>query len=187
MRRLGRQGSTRAAAVVVAAGVLAACSGGGDVSFDEEGNLQIDRDRCVVVDAAVSPEKIELLTDMADEFNRSDLATIQLDGEERCLAVAVQAKASGGAAQLLDGGWDEQAEGPRPVIWSPASSAWQTVLNQRFLASGREPMANDATPFMLTPLVIAMPEPMARALGWPDEPLGWADVLELARSGQGWA
>ena len=28
------------------------------------------------------------------------------------------------------------AEGPRPVIWSPASSAWQTVLNQRFAAAG---------------------------------------------------
>ena len=33
---------------------------------------------------------------------------------------------------------------------------------------------------MLTPLVIAMPEPMAEALGYPDQPVGWADILELA-------
>jgi Ca-activated chloride channel family protein len=40
---------------------------------------------------------------------------------------------------------------------------------------------------MLTPLVIAMPEPMARALGWPDTPIGWTDILNLSRSGDGWA
>ena len=60
------------------------------------------------------------------------------------------------------------------------------MLNQRYETSGREPIANDSTPFMLTPLVIAMPRPMAEALGWPDEALGWSDVLELARSEQGW-
>ena len=186
MRR--RQTGRRLAALVVLVGLAAACtSEPSSLSFDDDGNLEIDRERCVVVDAAVSPEKIELLTAMADEFNRSDLATAEVDGEETCVAVAVQSKASGGAAQLLDSGWDEASEGPRPVIWSPASSAWQTVLNQRFSASGREPIANDATPFMLTPLVIAMPEPMAQALGWPDEPIGWTDVLGLARSQQGWA
>jgi Ca-activated chloride channel family protein len=173
--------------MVVLAGLVAACTDDpSDLSFDEDGNVQVDRDRCVVVDASVSPEKIELLTAMADEFNRSDLATAEVDGEEKCVAVVVQSKASGGAAQLLDSGWDEASEGPRPVIWSPASSAWKTVLNQRFGSSGREPIANDATPFMLTPLVIAMPEPMAQALGWPDEPLGWNDILGLARSQQGW-
>jgi Ca-activated chloride channel family protein len=183
-----RQTGRRLAALVVLVGLAAACtSEPSSLSFDDDGNLEIDRERCVVVDAAVSPEKIELLTAMADEFNRSDLATAEVDGEETCVAVAVQSKASGGAAQLLDSGWDEASEGPRPVIWSPASSAWQTVLNQRFSASGREPIANDATPFMLTPLVIAMPEPMAQALGWPDEPIGWTDVLGLARSQQGWA
>jgi len=184
-------GRTKVAArlAVAVALLAAACSSGdgSDLSFDEDGNLEVDRDRCVVVDASVSPEKIELLTAMADEFNRSDLATAEIDGEDTCVAVVVQSKASGGAAQLLDRGWDEASEGPRPVIWSPASTAWQTVLNQRFAASGREPIANDATPFMLTPLVIAMPEPMAQALGWPDEPIGWGDVLELARSQQGWA
>ncbi|MCB1004293.1 MAG: substrate-binding domain-containing protein, partial [Acidimicrobiales bacterium] len=36
-------------------------------------------------------------------------------------------------------------------------------------------------------LVIAMPEPMAEALGYPDEPVGWADVLRLSRDPEGWA
>ena len=40
---------------------------------------------------------------------------------------------------------------------------------------------------MLTPLVIAVPEPMADALGYPENPIGWADVLQLARSDTAWA
>jgi len=48
-------------------------------------------------------------------------------------------------------------------------------------------MADASTPFMLTPLVIAMPRPMAEALGWPNTPLGFTDILQLARSGEGWA
>ena len=40
---------------------------------------------------------------------------------------------------------------------------------------------------MRTPLVIAMWEPMARALGWPKKPLGFADILRLADDPRGWA
>jgi Ca-activated chloride channel family protein len=48
-------------------------------------------------------------------------------------------------------------------------------------------MANEGTPFMNTPLVIAMPQPMAMALGWPDKALGWSDILALASSNEGWS
>ncbi len=40
---------------------------------------------------------------------------------------------------------------------------------------------------MLSPLVIAVPEPMADALGYPETPIGWEDVLELATDPEGWA
>ena len=101
----------------------------------------------------------------------------------------MQSKASGGAAQLLAEGWDEAAEGPRPVIWSPASSAWGTVLNQRLADERPTPDgADDATPFMLTPLVIAMPRAHGRgARAGPTSPSAGATILELARSEQGWA
>lgn len=38
-----------------------------------------------------------------------------------------------------------------------------------------------------TPLVLAMPRPMAEALGWPQTPIGWGDILTLANDPQGWA
>ena len=37
-----------------------------------------------------------------------------------------------------------------------------------------------------SPVVIAMWEDRARALGWPDKHLGWADVFKLAGSRAGW-
>jgi Ca-activated chloride channel family protein len=82
--------------------------------------------------------------------------------------------------------WPEE-EGPRPVIWSPAGSTWGATLDYLLAEEGEAPMAGEGTPFMLTPLVIAMPEPMAEALGWPDEPIGWADILALSQSTEGWA
>jgi len=179
---------TTALAFLLAPVLLAACVEG---SNDDEGsapggpsggNVGEDPGNCVVVDASVSSEKIQLLTELARDFNDSDLAEV---GDE-CAFVRVQSKASGGAAQLLSEGWDEGTEGPRPVIWSPAASSWGAVLNQRLADQGDDPMAGEFTSFMLTPLVIAMPEPMADALGWPEEPIGYADILALTRDQGGW-
>ncbi len=162
----------------------AACSSsGGDDASSASADTTIedvlgDPGDCLVVDLSVSPEKIDLLTDLARTFNASDEA--EVDGE--CVFVRPQSKSSGLGATLLTEGWDEEAEGPRPVVWSPASSAWGAILDQRLTEQGDPPIAGEGTPFMLTPLVIAMPQPMAEALGWPDEPIGYADILELSTS-----
>src|SRR5262249_56565117 len=37
-----------------------------------------------------------------------------------------------------------------------------------------------------TPVVIAMPKPMAKALGWPGKKLGWQDLVALAGAPAGW-
>jgi Ca-activated chloride channel family protein len=132
---------------------------------------------------ATSPEKLALLTDLARRFNESKAADI--DGG--CAFVRVQSKASGAAEQLLANRWDEAAEGPRPVIWTPAASSWGALLDQHLDEAGKPAMAPDDSPsFQLTPLVIAMPRPMAEALGWPGKALGWSDIYALARNGAGW-
>ena len=167
--------------------VLAACQppnsdddqaspGGGDLEDAPEG--------CATVDVASSPEKFELLTRLAGSFNDSREAK-----NNGCAFVRVHRKSSGGTAQVLADGWrDIQANGPQPVIWSPAASSWGAVLNQRLAARGQPPMApTNPKAFMLTPLVIAMPRPMAEALGYPNTPIGFADLLALARDPNGWA
>jgi Ca-activated chloride channel family protein len=174
----------RSIAVLVAFGLLvAACTGDDDSGGDVTGNADDDPGDCIVVDLSVSPEKVSLLTELAEDFNGSDAAL--LDGD--CVYARVQSKSSGGAAQLLAEEWDEGIEGPRPAVWSPAASSWGAVLNQRLSDDGQPAMTGDFTSFMLTPLVIAMPRPMAEALGWPDEPLGYADILALSQDPEGWA
>jgi Ca-activated chloride channel family protein len=70
------------------------------------------------------------------------------------------------------------------VIWSPASSLWGRLLN----FDADRPLAPDDNPSIVrTPLVIAMWEPFAKALGWPREPIGFEQVISLARSNQGFA
>jgi len=159
--------------------LLGACSsGGGEVAVDDLG----DPGDCIVVDMAVSPEKIDLLTDLARTFNEADE---EVDGE--CIFVRPKRKSSGAAMSLLADGWDEVAEGPKPVVWSPAGSAWGGVLDQRLADRGAAAMAGDGVPFMNTPLVIAMPRPMAEALGWPNEGIGWKDIFQLSSNPEGWA
>ncbi len=161
-----------------------ACSSD-DQTVGDDGGVDLgEPGDCVVVDMSVSSEKVDLLNALARTFNESGTTTKSGD----CIFVRPQNKASGRATSLLASGWDEQAEGPQPVIWSPASSSWGAILNQRLADSGAEAMAPaDARPFMLTPLVIAMPKPMADALGYPDKPVGFADIARLARDPQGWA
>src|SRR5918993_4334482 len=60
---------------------------------------------------------------------------------------------------------------------------WGRLLN--FEAD--QPYVADENPSIVrTPLVIAMWEPMAKALGYPKRKLGFADILKLARSDKGW-
>jgi Ca-activated chloride channel homolog len=171
--------------LLVLAGLLVACSAGDDdVAGDGSDTDFGDPGDCTVIDAAISPEKIDLVSDLARTFN----ASADSEDGERCWFVQPYRKSSGAGARALYEGWDEQADGPLPVIWSPAASTWGQVVNRRLEQSGQTPFVPaEFERFMLTPLVIAMPEPMARALGHPNEPLGWSDVLELARSQTGWA
>ena len=138
---------------------------------------------CTVVDMAVSSEKIDLLTSLARSFNGSDAA--KFDGG--CSFVRPYSKASGGAAELLAAGWRDPSEGAQPVIWSPAASSWGQILNQRLANAGQPEMVGEAVSLQVTPLVIAMPKPMADALGYPDKPVGWADIAALSTSADGWA
>jgi Ca-activated chloride channel family protein len=138
--------------------------------------------RCIVVDIAASPEKGDLMTSLAKSFNGTDKAKLGKD----CIFVRPQSKSSGAAAQLLSSNWDENVDGPRPVVWSPAATSWGQIVNEQRTAAGQAPIVPKGDPFMVTPLTIAMPKPMADALGYPAKPIGWTDIFTLAKDQQGW-
>jgi Ca-activated chloride channel family protein len=54
-------------------------------------------------------------------------------------------------------------------------------------AHGSELVTGTPNDLVLSPVVIAMWESMARALGWPERAIGWADIAALATSEDGWA
>ena len=164
-------------AATVAALVTSACSSSSK-NTDSTG-LSGDAGDCITVDIATSPEKVAVLTELSNTFNQSKT---KVNG--KCIFARPTKVSSGAAAQFLVDGWPATAtSAPQPVIWSPASNGWAGIVNQRV---GRV-MSPIGKPFMLTPLVIAMPKPMAEALGYPDKPLGFADIVALANNPDGWA
>ena len=171
-RTTWRRSAAALTAALAAATTAAACSGvGGNDSSEGTGTPGFDPD-CVTVDMAVSPEKVTLLTDLAETFNESDA---EVGGQ--CVSVRVTRKSSGAAATLLTQDWpNPETNGPRPVIWSPAASGWAAIVNEEV---GRT-LAPAGRPFMQTPLVIAMPQPMAEALGYPETPIGFTDIGLIA-------
>ncbi|MCU0298932.1 MAG: substrate-binding and VWA domain-containing protein [Candidatus Nanopelagicales bacterium] len=141
-----------------------------------------DRSDCLPVQVVASSEKAALLAELAREYNATGPAV-----NGTCVDIKVASKASGGAAQALARGWDEQVDGPRPDVWTPASSSWAVLVDQTSAEQDNpSPMPDERPSLVQTPLVIAMPKPMAEALGWPDEQIGWSDLAALAESPKGW-
>jgi len=136
---------------------------------------------CVGVVVVASQEKAAMLSKLAAEYDRGHP---QLYG--RCVDVRVNAMASGNAELALARGWTA-ADGPQPTVWAPAATSWVGILRQALI--GRDVtgfLPADSPSLMQSPLVLAMPKPMAQALGWPNTPIGWADVLALAQDPQAW-
>jgi Ca-activated chloride channel family protein len=139
---------------------------------------------CTSLMVAASSEKAALLQAIADDYAKDDGVA---DG--KCARVVVKTKASGGATTALARGWNETVDGPRPDVWTPASTSWTALLRYQTSSRDLPDLVGDGKLPNLarTPLVIAMPKPMAETLGWPNKPIGWSDVLALAKDPQGWA
>lgn len=75
----------------------------------------------------------------------------------------------------------------KPTLWSPAGGAWVEQINASYRARTGHAFLEATRPTVKSALVLAMWEPMARALGWPARPIGWSDVFEVAMTPGGWA
>jgi len=127
----------------------------------------------VVVSFAYSPEKQGLVEPLINEFNEKK---VEVNGAPVFIQGSVVA--SGEAERRIAAG------DLKPVAWSPASTLWGRLLDHE---TSRPLTPYEGPSIVRTPLVIAMWEPMARALGWPDKEIGFADILGLARATNGWA
>jgi Ca-activated chloride channel family protein len=71
-------------------------------------------------------------------------------------------------------------------LTSPASAAFIKLGNADSRVKTGKDLVGATQNLVLSPVAIAMWKPMAEALGWGQRPIGWADVVALARRPEGW-
>jgi Ca-activated chloride channel family protein len=163
--------------------VLVVCAVGGAVTLFvlSTGGSDGCGGKGITLNLSTSPEKAGLMQQFARDYSGTKVGGV-------CAEVKVVAKSSGEAMTALSRGWNEATDGGvQPDVWSPASSTWVGLLRQRLKANGKiDIVPEQSTGIAVAPLVIAMPRPMAEALGWPSKQIGWDDVLRLSRDPKGW-
>ncbi len=160
------------AVVAIGAAVVLTRGGGGDTGSDTTSTAAQAPAGAQRLSFVVSPEKEELLQPVVRAFNDA-----QQQGDGKPVFVEMQAVNSGDAENAI-------ARGKlQPDVWSPASSFWGRLLN---FQADSDYAPDDSPSIVRTPLVIAMWEPMAQALGYPDTPIGFADINRLATAPDGW-
>ncbi len=123
-----------------------------------------------------SDGKKDWIEDVAKTFHESK-ATI---GDKPIRVKVIHMKSGESLQKILDGK-------EKPTLWSPAGQAWIELINQTWKGRTNQAFIENAKPTVVSGLVIAMWEPMARALGWPDKPIGWDDITKVAGDPKGWA
>lgn len=139
----------------------------------------------VAVRVSASPDIAPALRDAATAFV-ADRPSV--DG--KCISVSVAAAVPANVASSLTVysgmGIDvaakpapTPAEGELPAVWVPDSTAWL----RRVATIDRNMFAEGAPSVASSPVVLAMPEAAAKAIGWPGHPLQAPTLKQLLQSG----
>ncbi|WP_217176992.1 substrate-binding and VWA domain-containing protein [Streptomyces sp. AC495_CC817] len=180
-RFLRRRTAATLAAMTIAALALAACTPGDDTGVDgADGGQGFPDDGCTHITVATSSEKVNMLDELAAAFKESP----EHKGLETCATVRPTNVSSGNAARFLSSGddWPSDDRTLWPTLWSPASTVW----TDRVAAAASANLVGEPKSFTRTPVVFGMPEPMAKALGWPDKPISITDLEKLCQDPEGW-
>ncbi len=129
---------------------------------------------------AVSPVMAPVLQEMANSFNSLNLRT----PDDKQMAVWI-------VPVVPEKMIDEALDLPTFQAISPDSSLWLDQLEQTWNARQDSQNTDTQIPigqrrisaqirYAVSPIVIAAWEPVARELGWPDNPVGWQDIQRKA-------
>jgi Ca-activated chloride channel family protein len=122
-------------------------------------------------------EKQPWIEDVTAAFNASDART---PTGHRILVEAIPK----GSGECLD---DILSGSEQDDLTSPASAIFIKQANAKSRAATGADVVGSTQSLLLSPVVIAMWRPMAEAIGWGKKPIGWADILALAKDKRGWA
>jgi len=126
----------------------------------------------VTLEVAYSPDKQVLFEDLVKRYNATRPRT---SANQRITVVAGAVEPEAMMQAALSGQFQAIC---------PDSSVWLTQLDLDWQAQQQTEAAlvGETTRFAVSPVVIAMWEDTARSLGYPDKAIGWADLLEHART-----
>lgn len=131
----------------------------------------------ILIQIASSNTKQNWMDQVVADFNASGQKT----SSGSLIIAEVSHVTSGGSMNaILDGSI-------QPTAWSPGDQSWVAQLNDAWQQRTNKPIASqECQPTIYAPLGFAMWRPMAEALGWPDTPIGWDTIVQLAADPEGW-
>lgn len=86
--------------------------------------------------------------------------------------------------QIID---EVLSENRQAHLLSPAADIFIQLGNTKSQLQTGQDLVGYTENLLLSPIVIAMWKPLAETLGWSRQPIGWADMVALAKNPQGWA
>ncbi len=132
----------------------------------------------VVVDIASSNTKENWINALVEQFNNEQHT---ISSGEAIFVRASHVTSGGSQGDILTGKI-------QPQVWSPGDQSWVAGANEVWQdRTGRLLVADSCPSSILAPSGFAMWRPMAEALGWPDTPISWDDLVELSADAEGWA
>ncbi|MFY1687555.1 VWA domain-containing protein [Plantactinospora sp. WMMB782] len=172
--------SIRGAGAVASAMALVLVAVGGWYGYQQWAGSDCSGELKLTVAAA--PEIAPAIQKTADAMSADQT---EVDG--LCVAVEVTASESVDVAAAvagqhgvsLSGVGQPSGSAVLPNVWLPDSSTWLLRLRQQAPAFAPQNNASVAR----SPVVVAMPEPLATTVGWPEKKLGWKDLLGRITTG----
>ncbi|WP_035848908.1 substrate-binding and VWA domain-containing protein [Cryptosporangium arvum] len=129
---------------------------------------------------AASPDQAPVVEKLAAKWQED---APEIDG--RCAEVSVRAAQSAEVAQSLTPNWKADSDVPRVDVWMPDSSIW--IKSAAARPDVKPMVSNTPTVVAKSPVVMALPKPMAEAQGWPDKVISWAELAKTRVAGTTWA
>jgi hypothetical protein len=172
-----RPRNTRALLAVAGAATLVVTTGAGwtAMSLLHDGGCTSK----VRLSVAAAPDIATVVADAAKDWSATISGT--------CATVDVSAVAPAGVAAAVAGQHhvnvvglgDADGTARIPQVWVPDSSLWP--LRLRAAAPGFQPAG--VRSIASSPVVLAVPEPAAKQIGWPTAQVTWASLLDNMRKG----